>query len=140
MARLPAPSRAIPNGTGGVKPESIETPAGLVNYTAETAKDGVTNVRRYSMIFVPGGTFSGYIAVQVPENATKIYTDEAVRQMFASATVRKEVPVDEQLCFDAVQDQRPRRFQDRPLAGARRGHHPPPTTMKRRASKAHLSW
>jgi hypothetical protein len=44
-----------------------------------------------------GGTFSGYVAVQVPENATKIYTDEAVRQMFASATTRKEVPVEEQL-------------------------------------------
>ncbi len=55
-----------------------------------------TNVRRYSMI-LPGGTFSGYIAVQVPENASKIYTDDAVRQMFASAVIRKEVPVDEQL-------------------------------------------
>ena len=55
-----------------------------------------TNVRRYSMI-LPGGTFSGYVAVQVPENASKIYTDDAVRQMFASAVIRKEVPVDEQL-------------------------------------------
>ena len=33
----------------------------------------------------------------MPENASKIYTDDAVRQMFASAVVRKEVPVDEQL-------------------------------------------
>jgi len=88
--------KANPAGTGGVKPESIETPAGLAYYTAESARDGATNVRRYSMI-LPGGTFSGYIAVQVPENAGKIYTDEAVRQMFASATIRKEVPVDEQL-------------------------------------------
>ena len=46
--------------------------------------NGAVSVRRYSMI-MPGGTFSGYIAVQVPENASKIYTDEAVRQMFASA-------------------------------------------------------
>ncbi len=30
-------------------------------------------------------TFSGYVAVQVPENAPKIYTDDAVRQMFATA-------------------------------------------------------
>ncbi len=88
--------KANPAGTGGVKPESIETSAGLAYYTAESAKDGATNVRRYSMI-LPGGTFSGYIAVQVPENAAKIYTDEAVRQMFASAVIRKEVPVDEQL-------------------------------------------
>ncbi|HEV7634133.1 MAG TPA: hypothetical protein VGO54_01715 [Bradyrhizobium sp.] len=85
-----------PAGSGGVKPESIETSAGLAYYTAESAKDGAGNVRRYSMI-LPGGTFSGYVAVQVPENASKIYTDEAIRQMFASAVVRKEVPVEEQL-------------------------------------------
>jgi hypothetical protein len=48
-------------------------------------------------MILPGGTFSGYVAVQVPENAAKIYTDDAVRQMFASAVIRKQVPVDEQL-------------------------------------------
>jgi len=88
--------KANPAGAGGIKPESIETAVGLAYYTAESARDGATNVRRYSMI-LPGGTFSGYIAVQVPENAGKIYTDDAVRQMFASAVIRKEVPVDEQL-------------------------------------------
>jgi hypothetical protein len=85
-----------PAGTGGVKPENIETAAGTAYYTVETATNGATSVRRYSMI-LPGGTFSGYVAVQVPENASKIYTDEAVRKMFASAIVRKEVPVEEQL-------------------------------------------
>ena len=85
-----------PAGTGGVKPETIDTAAGVAYYTAENAKEGTTSVRRYSMI-LSGGTFSGYVAVQVPENAAKIYTDEAVRQMFASAVIRKEVPVDEQL-------------------------------------------
>jgi hypothetical protein len=88
--------KANPAGTNGIKPETIESPAGLAYYTAENAKDGTTNVRRYSMI-LPGGFFSGYVAVQVPENASKIYTDDAVRQMFASATIRKEVPVEEQL-------------------------------------------
>jgi hypothetical protein len=88
--------KANPAGTGGIKPESIETASGIAYYTAESARDGTTNVRRYSMI-LPGGTFSGYVAVQVPENASKIYTDDAVRQMFASAVVRKEVPVEEQL-------------------------------------------
>ena len=88
--------RANPTGTSGIKPESIETAAGLGYYTDESAEDGATNVRRYSMI-LPGGTFSGYVAVQVPENATKIYSDDAVRQMFASAVIRKEVPVEEQL-------------------------------------------
>ena len=85
-----------PSGVGGIKPESIETPAGLGYYTIENAKDGATNVKRYSMM-VPGLGFSGYVAVQVPENAWKIYSDEAVRQMFASAVVRKEVPAEEQL-------------------------------------------
>ncbi len=89
--------KANPGGAGGIKPQSIETPAGLGYYTVEDARDTQSgNVRRYSMI-VPGLAFSGYIAVQVPENASKIYTDDAVRQMFASAVVRKEVPVDEQL-------------------------------------------
>ena len=87
-----------PQSTGGIKPESIETPAGLAYYTVETGKDGNAMVRRYSMI-LSGGTFSGYVAVQVPENASKIYSDDAVRAMFASATVRKEVPVDEQLAL-----------------------------------------
>ena len=85
-----------PGGTGGVKPESIETAAGLAYYTVENAKDGASNVRRYSMI-LPGPTFSGYVAMQVPENAAKIYTDDAVRQMFATAAIRSEVPVEEQL-------------------------------------------
>jgi hypothetical protein len=88
--------KANPGGTGGVKPESIETSAGLAYYTVENGRDGATNVRRYSMI-LPGPTFSGYVAVQVPENVSRIYTDDAVRQMFATAVIRNEVPVDEQL-------------------------------------------
>lgn len=88
--------KAPPGGPGAIKPESIETPAGLAYYTAENAKSGPVNVRRYSMI-VPGSGFSGYVAVQIPENTTRIYTDDAVRQMFATAVVRKEVPVAEQL-------------------------------------------
>jgi hypothetical protein len=94
--------KANPAGTGGVKPESIETAAGTGYYTVENAKEnaknGAGNVRRYSMI-LPGGTFSGYIAVQIPENAGKIYTDDAVRQMFASAVTREEVPVEEQMAL-----------------------------------------
>jgi hypothetical protein len=90
--------KANPAGVAGIKPESIQTSAGIAYYTAESAKDGATNVRRYSMI-LPGGAFAGYVAVQVPENAMKIYTDDAVRQMFASAVIRKEVPVAEQLAL-----------------------------------------
>lgn len=85
-----------PAGANGVKQDKIETPAGLAYFTTESGKAGETPVKRYSMI-VPGAGFSGYVAVQIPENATKIYTDDAVRQMFASTVTRKEVPVDEQL-------------------------------------------
>jgi hypothetical protein len=85
-----------PPSPGMSKPESVETGAGPAYYTIENAKDGATAVRRYSML-LSGGTFSGYVAVQVPETASKIYTDDAVRQMFTSTAVRKEVPVDEQL-------------------------------------------
>src|ERR1700688_717030 len=38
--------KANPEGAGGVKPESIETAAGPAYYTAESAKDGASNVRR----------------------------------------------------------------------------------------------
>src|ERR1700742_1371474 len=40
--------KANPGGAGGIKPESIETTAGLAYYTVEIAKDGGSNVRRYS--------------------------------------------------------------------------------------------
>jgi hypothetical protein len=104
VAELPAEAygevagafKANPGGVGGIKPETLETSAGVAYYTAEDAKDASGTVRRYSMI-LSGGTFSGYVAVQVPENATKIYSNEAIRQMFASAVIRKEVPVQEQL-------------------------------------------
>ncbi|MDA9409014.1 MULTISPECIES: hypothetical protein [unclassified Bradyrhizobium] len=87
---------ANPAGANGVKPDKIETSAGLAYFTTESAKAGDTLVKRYSMI-VPGTGFSGYVAVQIPENASKIYTDEAVRQMFATAVIRKEVSADEQI-------------------------------------------
>ena len=85
-----------PTVAGGARPEGIETAAGMAYYTVETARNGASVVHRYSMI-LSGGTFSGYVAVQVPENASKIYSDEAVRRMFATATVRKEVPTQELL-------------------------------------------
>ena len=78
VAELPADAyaevmnafKANPAGPAGVKPESIETAAGTAYYTIETGMNGPTSVKRYSMI-LPGGTFSGYIAVQVPENVSE---------------------------------------------------------------------
>jgi hypothetical protein len=104
VAELPAAAygevakalKADPAGPPGIKPSTIETPAGTAYYTTENAMNGAVSVRRYSMI-VQGDKFSGYVAVEVPQNASKIYTDDAVRQMFASAVVRKEVPIAETL-------------------------------------------
>jgi len=96
MARWPTRSRANPGGTGGIKPESIETAAGLGYYTVENARDASGSVRRYSMI-VPGNTFSGYIAVQVPGKCLEDLYRRCRAAEFASTVVRKEVPIDEQL-------------------------------------------
>jgi hypothetical protein len=92
-------TNSFPGGANAVKPESLQTSAGEGFYTIESAKDGADTVRRFSMI-IAGGTFSGYIAAQVPESATsKTFSDDAVRKMFATAVVRKEVPVEEQLAL-----------------------------------------
>lgn len=104
LAELPAPAygevetalKANPQGTGPVKPETLQTAAGTAYFTAEDAKDGADNVRRYSLI-VPGGTFSGYVAVQVAEAKSKTYGDDEVRQMLRTVAVRQQVPVEEQL-------------------------------------------
>jgi hypothetical protein len=89
-------TNSFQGGANAIKPESLQTSAGEGFYTVESAKDGADNVRRFSMI-VSGGAFSGYVAAQVPESAAKTFSDDAVRQMFASTVVRKEVPVEEQL-------------------------------------------
>jgi hypothetical protein len=89
-------TNSFPGGANAIKPESLQTTAGEGFYTVENAKDGADTVRRFSMI-VSGGTFSGYVAAQVPESAAKTFSGDAVRQMFASTVVRKEVPVEEQL-------------------------------------------
>ena len=137
MAELPAEAynevvnafKANPAGTNGIKPESIETSAGIAYYTAENAKDGATNVRRYSMI-LPGGAFSGYIAVQVPENAEQ----DLHRRGGAADVCLGGGPQGGSgrgaAWADAVQDQRTRRFQECPHAGGRLLPSFSPTAMK----------
>jgi hypothetical protein len=98
FGEVEAAFKATPDGVNGVKPQNLETAAGKAYYTVETAKDGTEAVRRYSLI-VAGGQFSGYVAVQVSEANSKTVSDDAVRQMFATVTVRKDVPVEEQLAL-----------------------------------------
>lgn len=84
-----------PTGTGS-KPEPFETAAGKAFITSDTGKDGSTAVRLYSVI-VAGDKFTGYIIAQAREDAAKPVSDEAMRKMLASAKLRNEVPVQEQL-------------------------------------------
>jgi hypothetical protein len=98
FGEVEAAFKANPEGVNGVKPQNLETAAGKAYYTMETAKDGADTVRRYSMI-VSGGPFSGYVAVQVSEASSKTASDDAVRKMFATVTVRKDVPLEEQLAL-----------------------------------------
>lgn len=106
LAELPAAAygeveaalTANPQASGAVKPETLQSPAGKAYFTAEDGKEGADAVRRYSLI-VPGITFSGYVAVQVAEAERKTFTDDVVRQMLATITVRQQVPVEEQLSF-----------------------------------------
>ena len=62
-----------------------------------TLKDGDVTVRMYSVIVSGGGKFTGYIIAQSRDDAAKPLSDEAMRKMLTTATVRKEVPVEEQL-------------------------------------------
>lgn len=81
----------------GPKPERFETASGTAYITTETGKDGDTKVQMYSLIVPGSDVFSGYIIAQIRDDAAKPVSDDAMRVMLASTTVRKEVPVDEQL-------------------------------------------
>ena len=104
VAELPAAAyaevetalKANPAGNGPVKPEVLQIGSGAAFYTVESAKVGDETVHRYSMI-LPAGTFSGYVAVQVAQSANAKYPADAIKTMLASAVVRQEVPVEEQL-------------------------------------------
>jgi hypothetical protein len=106
LAELPGPAfgeveaafKAVPDGAlGKIKPEAIETASGKAYYTAEDAVVGTDKVRRYSLIVLGSKSFSGYVAVQVAESEAKTYSDQAVKTMLASVSVRQQVPVEEQI-------------------------------------------
>ena len=80
----------------GVKPEPFETAAGKAFITSDTGKDGAATVKMYSVI-IAGDKFTGYIIAQAREDAAKPLSDDAMRAMLASAKLRGEVPVEEQL-------------------------------------------
>lgn len=82
--------------TTGSKPEAFETAAGKAYITSDTGKDGAATVRMYSVI-VSSDKFTGYVIVQMRDDAAKPLSEDTVRKMLASTTLRKDVPVEEQL-------------------------------------------
>lgn len=80
----------------GPAPEPFETPTRKGYFTAETGKDGTAKIRSFSLI-LPGDKFSGYVIAQIREDADESFSEAAIRKMFATTVLRREVPVEEQL-------------------------------------------
>ena len=80
----------------GNKVDQLKTQAGDAYVTIESRKEGDANFKTYSVI-AKGDTFSAYVIAQMKEGAAKAPTDETMRKMLSSVTLRKEVPVEEQL-------------------------------------------
>lgn len=80
------------------KIEPLQTTAGRAFITSESGKSADASVRLYSLI-VAGGTFSGYVAVQVTEAASKAFPEATIRKFLSTASLRKTVPTEEQLAL-----------------------------------------
>jgi hypothetical protein len=80
----------------GNKVEQIKTPAGDAFLTTESRKEGDATFKTYSVI-AQGGTFSAYLIAQMREGSPKSPSDQDMRKMLQSMTLRKDVPTDEQL-------------------------------------------
>ncbi len=80
----------------GNKVEQFKTTAGDAYLTVESRKEGDATFKTYSVI-AQGDTFSAYVIAQMREGAAKAQSDETMRKMLSSVTLRKDVPVEEQL-------------------------------------------
>ena len=72
FGEVEAAFKATPEGVGGIKPENIETAAGMAYYTRREREGW----RRHGAALFDdraGRTFSGYVAVQVPEAAARLF-------------------------------------------------------------------
>ncbi len=79
----------------GLKAEPIKTEAGDAFVTTETKKEAGDTVRSYSLI-AKGDKFTGYVIAQIKDGA-KAPSDADIRKVLTTVTLRKEVPVAEQL-------------------------------------------
>lgn len=80
----------------GPKPEAFETSAGKSYLNHETATEGGAKFERFALL-VSGTALSGYVVIQVPQQATSTYSEAAIRKMLATTAMRADVPVDEVL-------------------------------------------
>ncbi len=82
----------------GPRPEPFETVTRKGYFTVEAGKNGIFDVRNYSLI-LPNEKFSGFVIVQVRDGADKSFSEDAIRKMLATTVLRSEVPVEEQLAL-----------------------------------------
>lgn len=80
------------------KPEGFASAAGPAYLSMEKAAEGGVRIQRYAAV-VNGGAFAGYAGVEVTDEGAKTYPEDAIRRMLATLTLRKEVPVEEQLAL-----------------------------------------
>lgn len=80
------------------KPEGFTSAAGQAYLSVEKVEEGGKKIQRYAAV-VSGGSFAGYAGVEVGEEAANKYPEDAIRRMLATLTLRKDVPVEEQLAL-----------------------------------------
>lgn len=82
----------------GTKPEAFETATRKGYFNIESGKNGIFDVRNYSLI-LPNEKFSGFVIVQVRDGADKSFSEDAIRKMLSTTVMRSEVPIEEQLAL-----------------------------------------
>lgn len=80
----------------GNKVEQFKTSSGDAYLTVESRKEGDATFKTYSVI-AQGDKFSAYVIAQMREGAARSPSDDDMRKMLASMSLRKDVPVEEQL-------------------------------------------
>jgi hypothetical protein len=78
--------------------QSFDTAAGRAYLTRAGGPNSGPKNNRVTII-VSDGKVASYIAVDVSEAAAKQHSDQAIREMLASATFRSEIPAEEQLAM-----------------------------------------
>jgi hypothetical protein len=89
--------KALPNAKEG-KPEPFDMVNGKALFSRESGKEDGKDVRVFSLI-APSATLTAFVTVQVEDGAPAAFSEDAIRTMLASTTVRAVAPVEEQLAM-----------------------------------------